>query len=129
MSRTIIYSRVSTQSQTTDNQLNQLRSLYPTAEVVEETASGGKARPKLNELVETLKSGDVLVISALDRLGRRTVEILSLIEELDRRGVILKSLREGVDYGTISGRLVVQVLAGLAPRSVEIHCLSGGFIC
>src|SRR5690606_5165440 len=87
---------------------------YPAAEVVEETASGGKARPKLTELVDTLKSGDVLVISALDRLGRRTVEILSLIEELDRRGVILKSLREGVDYGTISGRLVVQVLASVA---------------
>src|SRR5690606_38297373 len=41
-------------------------------------------------------------------------EILSLIEELDRRDVILKSLREGVDYSTISGRLVVQVLASVA---------------
>ena len=114
MSRTIIYSRVSTQYQTTDNQLNQLRSLYPTAEIVEETASGGKSRPLLKALVDSLEKGDVLVVASLDRLGRKTVEILSLIEELESRGVILKSLREGVDYSTVAGRLVTQILVSVS---------------
>jgi putative DNA-invertase from lambdoid prophage Rac len=114
MSRTVIYSRVSTQSQTTDNQLNQLRSLYPMAEVIEETASGGKLRPQLNQLVDSLEKGDVLVVASLDRLGRKTVEILNLIEALEDRGVVLKSLREGVDYSTVAGRLVTQILVSVS---------------
>ena len=114
MNRTIIYSRVSTQSQTTDNQLAQLKSFYPTAEIVEETASGGKSRPLLRKLVDSLEKGDVLVVASLDRLGRKTVEILSLIESLESRGVILKSLREGVDYSTVAGRLVTQILVSVS---------------
>jgi len=109
-----IYTRVSTGFQDTQNQTQLLVQQFPDAEVVEEVASGGKARPKLTELISRLEKGDTLIVAALDRLGRKTVEILSLIEDLDRRGVILKSLREGVDYGSISGRLVVQILVSVA---------------
>lgn len=109
-----IYSRVSTGRQDTANQLAKLRELYPTATVYEETASGAKRRPVLEALLETLVSGDHLIVAALDRLGRRTSEILALIEDLEKRGVVLKSLREGLDYGTIAGKLVTQILAACA---------------
>lgn len=109
-----IYSRVSTGKQDTANQLAKLRELYPTAKVFEETASGAKRRPVLESLLHTLQAGDQLVVAALDRLGRRTSEILALIEDLEKRGVILKSLREGVDYSTIAGKLVTQILAACA---------------
>lgn len=109
-----IYTRVSTGFQDTQNQTQLLIQQFPDAEVVQEVASGGKARPKLAELISRLEKGDTLIVAALDRLGRKTVEILSLIEDLDRRGIILKSLREGVDYASISGRLVVQILVSVA---------------
>lgn len=109
-----IYSRVSTDKQTTDNQTVHLRTLYPNASVVEEIASGAKARPVLKKLVQSLERGDELIVAALDRLGRKTSEVLSLIEELDKRGVVLKSVREGVDYSTITGRLVTQILCSIA---------------
>ena len=56
----------------------------------------------------------MLIVAALDRLGRRTSEVLPLIEDLDSRGVILKSEREGVDYSTPVGRLVTQILISVA---------------
>jgi len=109
-----IYSRVSTDKQDTDNQLAKLKALHPDAAVFEEVASGAKARPILQTLTDSLKAGDVLIVAALDRLGRRTSEVLTLIELLDKRGVVLLSIREGVDYGTIAGRLVTQILCSIA---------------
>lgn len=112
--RKYIYARTSTNMQDTENQTTLLLQQFPDAEVIQEIASGGKARPKLLELISRLEKGDTLVVAALDRLGRKTVEILTLIEDLDRRGIILKSLREGIDYGSISGRLVVQILVSVS---------------
>jgi len=109
-----IYSRVSTDKQETQNQLSRLRELFPAAAVFEEVASGAKARPVLQTLLASLQGGDVLIVAALDRLGRRTSEVLALIEDLERRSVILKSIREGVDYSTIAGRLVTQILCACA---------------
>jgi len=109
-----IYSRVSTDKQETQNQLSSLKETFPTAAVFEEIASGAKARPVLQTLLASLQRGDTLIVAALDRLGRRTSEVLMLIEDLERRGVILKSIREGVDYSTIAGRLVTQILCACA---------------
>lgn len=109
-----VYARVSTHFQETENQIINLKRLYPDAIFVEETASGAKQRPLLDKLVQQLQRGDELIISSLDRLGRKTSEILTLIEDLEKRGVILKSLREGLDYSTISGRLVTQILVSVS---------------
>lgn len=109
-----IYSRVSTEGQSVEPQLLPLKQRYPEARIVSEVASGGKTRPMLTTLVGTLQSGDTLIVAALDRLGRKTVEILGLIEDLKQRGVILISVREGVDYSTPAGRLVTQILVSVA---------------
>lgn len=114
MGRTFIYSRISTFDQTNSNQTIHLKKLYPDAIVVEEVASGIKARPELDKLVQELQTGDTLVVAALDRLGRRTTQILNLIESLQQRGVILKSVREGIDYSSIMGKLVTQILCSIS---------------
>ena len=120
MGRTFIYSRVSTGLQDAANQTSNIKQMYPHAEVVEETASGGKSRPSLEKLVRELQSGDTLVIAALDRLGRRTSEILLLVEDLERRGIILKSVRESIDFSTIAGRLVCQILISVSEMERRI---------
>lgn len=109
-----IYSRVSTDLQTTLNQVSRLKELYPNAIVIEETASGGRHRPKLECLLSEVASGDELIVSSLDRLGRRASEILVLIETLDKKGVTLKSLRENIDFSTTAGRLIFQVMAAVS---------------
>ncbi len=109
-----IYSRVSTDGQTADSQLIKLAEMFPEAKVVSEVASGAKNRPILTALVKQLQKGDRLIVYSLDRLGRRALDLLQLMEDLEKKGVIVKSIREGVDYSTIAGRLVTQVLASVA---------------
>jgi DNA invertase Pin-like site-specific DNA recombinase len=109
-----IYARVSTSEQNHDPQIEQLLKHFPGGQIVTETASGGKTRPVLEQLAEDLQSSDTLVVAALDRLGRRTLDVLKLIEFLDAKGVAVVSLREGVDYRTPVGRLVSQILASVA---------------
>jgi DNA invertase Pin-like site-specific DNA recombinase len=109
-----IYTRVSTDGQSTGPQVLELLSQHPLARVVSETAGGSRRRPKLDELVRALRRGDRLIVAGLDRLGRRTTEVLGMIEDLQRRGVVLVSKREGVDYSTPAGRLLTQVLVAVA---------------
>lgn len=108
-----IYTRVSTDKQTTQNQ-ETLTLKYPSATLVSETASGVKHRPILQTLLQKLQPGDRLIVAALDRLGRRTTEILTLIENLTKKQITLISEREGVDYSTPMGRLVTQILVSVA---------------
>jgi DNA invertase Pin-like site-specific DNA recombinase len=46
----------------------------------------------------------VVVVVALDGLGRSLSEIIRTIEALTEAGVPLRSLREGTDYSTATGR-------------------------
>lgn len=109
-----IYSRVSTQGQSTDSQTLSLATKYPNAQVISEIASGAKNRPMLKALVDQLKAGDELIVFGLDRLGRRTAEVLTLLETLEKRGVNFISQREGVDFRTAVGKLVLSILAAVA---------------
>lgn len=114
MSKTYIYSRVSTDKQQTENQLHRLRELYPVAIIVEETVSGYKDKPALNALLAQLERGDVLVVAALDRLGRHARKALALIEDLSTNGIKVVSIREGIDTATASGKFVATCMFGLA---------------
>lgn len=109
-----IYSRVSTDDQTVSGQLHKLKQLYPNAEIVEETISGYVEKPVLNALLVRLQRGDVLIVAALDRLGRHTMKALTLIENLNKRGISLISIREGLDMTTSTGKFVATMMLGLA---------------
>ena len=79
--RTFAYLRVSTTSQTTDNQLQEIAAAGFKVEprrVVTETVSGNVAtsqRRGFTRLLDRLEPGDVLVITKLDRLGRNVAII------------------------------------------------------
>jgi DNA invertase Pin-like site-specific DNA recombinase len=110
-----VYTRVSTDSQTTDNQVLALKSLYPEAEIVTEASSGVKERPKLMNLKFRLKEGDRLIVYAIDRLGRSTVDLVNLFEELGTKGVIIVSSREGIiDRTTPMGAFLLNIMISVA---------------
>jgi DNA invertase Pin-like site-specific DNA recombinase len=116
-----IYLRVSTEKQHTENQSAKITAKYPTATIYEETASGVKERPVLADLLKNkLKSGDVLIVAELSRLGRRMSEVVRIIEELHERGVAVHSEREQINYSTPAGRMMTQVLASCAELEREM---------
>ena len=72
--------------------------------------------PGLNGLLDVIRAGDVLVATALDRLGRDTLGLLDLINRLATMGVELKVLDMPVDAQDVAGggQLVALVTAGVA---------------
>ncbi|MCH9728197.1 MAG: recombinase family protein [Actinomycetia bacterium] len=80
-----------------------------------EQMSGGRDdRPELAALLAYARSGDVLAVWRLDRLGRSLPHLLAVVEDLDARGVELRSLTESIDTTTAGGRLVFHVFAAVA---------------
>lgn len=108
------YARISTKEQNFDLQIDALKD-EGCEEIYKDTASGSLAKRKgLEELMGRLRSGDVIVVWKLDRLGRSLKHLIELINELDKKGVGLKSLQDPIDTTTSQGRLITNVFASMA---------------
>ncbi|MBP5089733.1 recombinase family protein, partial [Pseudomonas chlororaphis] len=85
MARTFLYARVSTEDQTTDNQVQEVQAAGFAVEpqrVITETISGSTMameRPQFAKLVERLEKSDVLIVTKLDRLGRNAMDVRSTV--------------------------------------------------
>lgn len=113
---TIAYLRVSTGDQSTENQLLQIRKAgYLPDRTFEDTFSGATMdRIGFNAMLEYVREGDTLVVSAIDRLGRNTVGVLETVEGLKARGVRVVSLRESFDLTTPIGQMMLTMMAAMA---------------
>ncbi|WP_428417378.1 recombinase family protein [Methylibium sp.] len=127
MPRTFAYCRVSTDGQTTDNQVRELTSAGFAIEphrVIRETVSGGQAareRPEFARLLDRLESGDVLVVTKLDRLGRSAVDVRATVDDLEGRGVKVHCLAlGGMDLTSAAGRMTMQVIAAMAEFELDL---------
>lgn len=86
---------------------------------VSETAD--RARAGLYAMLSYARSGDTVIVVALDRLGRSTTEVTRTIADLTDRGLRLRALREGLDTGTTTGRVVAGILRSLADLDLQPH--------
>ncbi len=123
--RVAIYARVSTDSQTADNQIRELQAVaerrgWQVSEVYTDHAiSGAKARDQRPALDRMLKEAsrrrfDVVMAWAIDRLGRSLVDLLSTIQHLEACRVDLYLDQQNIDTTTPMGRLVFQVTGAFA---------------
>ena len=86
---------------------------------VEEGISGAKPlaeRPEGSRLLQTLKSGDTLVASKLDRIFRSALDALQMTEELRKRGVSLHLIDLG---GDVSGNGLSKLFLTIAAAFAE----------
>jgi DNA invertase Pin-like site-specific DNA recombinase len=114
MRRAALFSRVSTDRQTTDNQLQRLREVaqhagWQVVEVYEETVSGTASRSRRPAYDRMLKDAarrrfDILLAWDVSRLGRSLRELLECFEALRATGVDLYLDQQGVDTTTPAGR-------------------------
>ena len=72
------------------------------------------SRPGMAALLDYARSGDVVVVVALDRLGRSSAEVLEMARIFGDRGIGLRSLREQIDTEDAAGAMLVGVLASLS---------------
>jgi DNA invertase Pin-like site-specific DNA recombinase len=106
------YGRVSTRDQHPEAQHDALAA----AGCEHDNASGKLARrPELDKaLLSANRSGDQLVLTKLDRLGRSLEHLIELSRLLQARGVDLVVLEQGIDTSTAAGRMFVQILGAIA---------------
>jgi len=115
------YARVSTEGQTLDAQIAQLRAAG-CAKIYREKISGARSdRDQLRRVLNTLEAGDVLIVTRLDRLARSTRDLLNIIESIAEREAAFRSLDDAwADTTTPHGRLMLTVLGGLAEFEREL---------
>jgi DNA invertase Pin-like site-specific DNA recombinase len=114
------YTRVSTVSQTLDQQ-NAALAAAGVSKTFPDVMSGARDdRPGLASLLDYVREGDTVVVWKLDRLGRNTLHILESVKILTERGVTLVSTSDGIDSSTAAGRMMIGVLGSLAEYEREL---------
>ena len=123
--RAAIYVRVSTDKQTIENQLRELRQIAQRRgwQVVEEYhdagisgAKGRTDRPGLDKMLQDAQRRrfDVVMAWAIDRLGRSLIDLLGTIQTLEACGVDLYLDQQAIDTTTPAGKLMFQVTGAFA---------------
>lgn len=112
---------MSTAEQATANQVAEIANAgfqIDERRVIEETVSGSvpaRERKEFARLLDRLESGDVLVVTKLDRLGRNAMDVRSVVEALAAIGVRTHCLAlGGVDLTSAAGRMTMSVIAAVA---------------
>lgn len=113
------YCRVSTDDQSIDNQQMQIEEAgYNIAKwFTDEAVSGSvkaSSRDGFSRLLAYAREGDTVVVVAVDRLGRDTIDVLSTVKSLQAKGVRVVSLREGFDLSTPIGEAMLGIMSTLA---------------
>ncbi len=120
MTRCVIYTRVSTNNQTIDNQLNVLREIAKlkgyeiVREYTDEGISGAKGREErkgFDELIKdaTRKKFDIILCWSVDRLGRNLSHLVSFLNEIQSVGCDLYIHQSGLDTSTPMGKMMFQL--------------------
>ena len=115
--RLIGYARVSTDGQTLDSQLEQLRAAgCSSRNIYREKATGARPdRRELNRMLGKLAPSDVVTVTRIDRLARSTFDLFGIVKRIADAKAQFRSLAEPwADTGTSTGRLMLAVLGGLA---------------
>ena len=108
------YARVSTTEHILDLQRDALKR-SGCEKIIEDTVSGGKVqRPGLERVHDALRTGDVLAVWRLDRLGRSLKHLIELMGALEDQGIGFHSVTESVDTTTPGGKLVFHIFGALA---------------
>ena len=120
--RTFAYLRVSTVDQTNDNQLHEIIGagfLVEPQRVIAETVSGSVAAMERNgfkKLVDRLETGDVLIVTKLDRLGRNALDVRMTVERLSVMGVRVHCL----DLTSAAGKMTMAVISAVSEMEKDL---------
>ena len=125
MKRAAIYARVSTQGQTVNNQLQELRNVAErhgwevVSEYKDRGISGAKGRDKRPQFDAMLKAAnrrefDVIMSWSVDRLGRSLQHLVEFLQDVHAKGVDLYLHQQNIDTSTPSGKAMFQMVGVFA---------------
>lgn len=123
--RAALYARVSTDKQSTENQLRELRQAAERLgwevahEFVDRGISGAKGRtgrPQLDAMLKGVarKDFDVVASWSVDRLGRSLIDLVNMLQELHSTGVDLYLHQQGINTTTPAGKALFGMMGVFA---------------
>lgn len=125
LKKVALYTRVSTDQQSVDNQLIELQSAALrhnwsiTAVYTDSGVSGSKAlyvRPGGKQLKQAISRREIDLIAtwSVDRLGRSLQDLTAVLSELEAKGIDLYLHQQGIDTTTPGGKALFQMMGVFA---------------
>ena len=109
----IAYIRVSTIEQNEQRQVEAMQRYNIEKWFIEKVSAKDTNRPKLQELLDYAREGDMVHIHDFSRLARSTKDLLDIVELLNRKGVTLISNKENIDTSTPTGKLMLTMIGAI----------------
>jgi len=122
MAETLAYLRVSTSAQDTEKNKADILAFandrkFGHVQFIEEKVSGKKSwkERKIKEIIDTLGSGDRLVVPELSRLGRSMLEVMEILAIAKEKGIAVYSVKGPWELnGSIQSKVMGMVFAMVA---------------
>lgn len=108
------YARVSTNDQKLEAQTDALLEAGAERVFADKITGSARSRPQLDQMLDHLRAGDVVVVTKYDRLARSLKDLLEIVEAIRDQGTGFRSLAEDIDTTTPAGRLIFHVFASIA---------------
>jgi len=115
------YARVSTDGQTLDSQQAQLKSAGADKIFSEKVSGVVTDRRELAKAISQLNSGDLLIVTKLDRLARSTRDLLNTLATISDKGAGFRVLdNPALDTTSAHGKLLLNILGSIAEFEREL---------
>ncbi|RVA05350.1 recombinase family protein [Mesorhizobium sp. M7A.F.Ca.US.001.02.1.1] len=88
--------------------------------IFQEQVSAIGTRAQLEAAVEFSREGDTLVVTKLDRLARSVRHMWAIIDRVQTKGAAIRIENLGIDTGTPTGKLMLNILGGIAEFEREM---------
>jgi DNA invertase Pin-like site-specific DNA recombinase len=116
------YARVSTTDQDLTIQVDALRKAG--CEVIREEKRSGttrEGRAELDTLLTFLRSGDILMVTRIDRLARSIGDLQDIVRGLKAKGVSLRATEQPIDTSTAAGKAFLDMLGVFAEFETNLR--------
>jgi DNA invertase Pin-like site-specific DNA recombinase len=107
------YCRISHRTQNEARQIKALKDQHVEKIFLDKLSGKNTNRPNLQEMLNFIREGDVLIIESISRLARNTKDFLEIVNDLTVRGIEVVSLKENIDTSTPQGKFICTIFGAL----------------
>src|SRR3981189_1077255 len=116
------YARVSTTDQNLELQESALRAAgWDLIRAEKRTGTTTAGREELRTVLDFLRSGDVLMVTRIDRLARSIGDLQDIVRAVKAKGATLKATEQPIDTSTAAGKCFLDMLGVFAEFETNLR--------